>query len=497
MLNRNLIGLLKSFDKKEYREFEKFVSSPFFAKGRNAGPLLKYLKTLHPDYPENKLAPESIHKKINPGKKFSEASVRMQVSALSGLCKDFLSICAYLKRKKETKLYLLDELQNRNINEWSSAEAKQLEKEISSEKKIRIDNLSYLIRLNNFSIIQHEIESRNTRLPEIQYLNGELLPVEFLVTLINNVQNLITGRNSYIMKKKKVFSEALIENINFDKLIDFISGSSLNEHQLVLFYFYRLKFYSSNGDFSYYKKLKDVFLRSRHFFAYNEIYGMIINLSNCCWWQIKLGKAEYKQELFEIYKMMIEDGHIYKPDYIYMDMQIFKNIFYVALNINEIKWAESFFKKYSDKLNPLYSEDVINYSYALLNYSKKLYPKALDMLQKTEYRNYVYKMECQLLTLKIYYELEAVENLFSLADSYSHFLNKNKEENLVIGQRHINFVKALVKLQKAKLDSDKRKLQDIITFVMKNNLIASKEWLIQEINRLEKRVNTSLNSADN
>src|SRR5689334_2433760 len=150
MFNKNLIKLLKSFNKTEFHEFGKFVSSPFFSNGRNAVSLLKYLKKLHPDYPENKLELKVIHNKISPGKKFSEAAIKMQASALACLGRDFLSITAYRKRQKETKLYLLDELQNRSMNSWFNIEANKLEKEISNEKKIRIDNINYRIRLNDY-----------------------------------------------------------------------------------------------------------------------------------------------------------------------------------------------------------------------------------------------------------------------------------------------------------------------------------------------------------
>lgn len=485
MVNKNLIRLLKSFTKAEFSEFEKFAASPYFARDRNVIPLLRYLKKLYPEYPEEKINLEFIHKKIFPGKPFSEAAIRMQVSVLISLCKDFLSVSKFLENKNNAKFYLLEELENRDISEILISEISQLEKNIDSEKSITLDYINSAFKLNTFKISQYEMEGKNTEIPELYYSNGDFLPVDVIVKLINNVQDIISARNSYKVNNKKVFSEALLENINFDKLIEYAAEKKPKGYQLVLFYYYRLKFYTSNGDINFFYKAKDVVFNHWNSFAHFECYCMMLNLANCCWWQIKLGNMSFKADLFEIYKLWLKTDFIIKPGYSYMDIQNYKNILYLALNLNEFKWAEDFMNEYSSKLSIRHSDDVKNYSLALLHYNKKEYDKALDMLKRTDYKNYVYKMECYLLMLKIYYEINAADSLFSLADSYKHFLDKHKNENLLVGQRHINFVKTLIKLQKVKLSLNRAKLMEVKKITINNKLITSREWLLKQITLLE------------
>lgn len=104
MINKRLFDLIKTFDRKEFSEFEKFVASPYFSRGRNVIPVVRYLKNLHPDYPESKLSPEIMHYTLYPGKKYSEDAIKMQLSALTGLCKDFLHVSHYMKKNVRQNL---------------------------------------------------------------------------------------------------------------------------------------------------------------------------------------------------------------------------------------------------------------------------------------------------------------------------------------------------------------------------------------------------------
>jgi len=45
-----LIKLLKNFNSEEFKEFEKFVASPFFSRGRDLLPLFKALKPFYPGF---------------------------------------------------------------------------------------------------------------------------------------------------------------------------------------------------------------------------------------------------------------------------------------------------------------------------------------------------------------------------------------------------------------------------------------------------------------
>lgn len=476
--------LLQTFSKKDFFNFEKFVSSPYFSRGRDVTLLLKYLKKQHPVYSTEKLSLKQIHKNIHPGKKFSEAAIKMQLSTLSLMCREYLHINRYLQKKTENNLYLLEELHNRGVEPVFRNELNKLERYVESEKKIAFENINDRIRILTLKISRLGEKGDYTEITKLLSQAGEYLTVDFLVTLISNVQDIISFRNSYIMESNTGLSEDLIKTIDFKKFIENINQKKPIGYELVLFYYYRLMFYTSNGNYIFFEKAKEIAFNSPGKYSHNEIYGILTNLVNCCWWQIKIGKIQYRADLFEIYKFWINEGYLVKPGQ-YTDIQIFKNIFNLSLSLEETKWAENFLEKYSKGLNPEYSVDLVNYCYAFLYYTKKNYSKSLDKLKKTEYLNYIYKMDCHSLMLRIYFETGYPDSLFSLADSYIHYLKKHIIKNPVIGKRHLNFVKATVSLQKLILKHNDRKLESLKLSIEKENLITAKDWILQRIKILE------------
>jgi hypothetical protein len=485
MVNKRLFNLLETFDKKEFSEFEKFAASPYFSRGRNVILMLGYLKKLHPHYPAGKLAPELIHHKLYPGKKYSEDAIKMQLSALTGLCKDFLHVSHYIKKAAETKLNLLSELQTRNIDNIFNEEINLLSKNMASESKITLENIRSFVKFQAINITRLQSKGDYTGIAEELILSGDHSAVDSLISLAENAQSEISFRNSYTMKNVKGLSEEIIDNINLEKLILFITAKKPVGYEMVLFYINRLMFYKTNGEYSYFKKLKEIFLVSWKKYSHYEVYSMLVNLANCCWWQIKTGNNKYKTDLFEVYKFWVNSGCLNKPGSPHIEIQLFKNIYNLALSMKELKWSENFLRHYSEYLNPAYSVDITNYSYALLYYVKKNYDKSLEMLIITKHQNYIYKIDCQTLMLKIYFETGSAESLFSLADSFKHFLNKHKSDNPVLGTRHLNFVKALIKLQKVTSGFNERKFDSLKQFLANEKLITEKDWLMYNAEQLE------------
>lgn len=70
MQKSKLITLLKTFSKEEMKNFDKFISSPYFSRGRNLKPLYNVLKKYHPSFDSPHFTEEKIFNKLYPKKKF-------------------------------------------------------------------------------------------------------------------------------------------------------------------------------------------------------------------------------------------------------------------------------------------------------------------------------------------------------------------------------------------------------------------------------------------
>jgi hypothetical protein len=67
-----LIQMLKTFTAGEWKEFEKFSSSPYFNKGRNYLPMLKILKKYYPDFDSPEFTHQTIYKNYIPERSISK-----------------------------------------------------------------------------------------------------------------------------------------------------------------------------------------------------------------------------------------------------------------------------------------------------------------------------------------------------------------------------------------------------------------------------------------
>jgi hypothetical protein len=66
MREPHLVQMMKSFTKDELKDFEKFIASPYFNKGRNLTPYLKILIKILPGYSGQKHNQE-FFRKLYPG----------------------------------------------------------------------------------------------------------------------------------------------------------------------------------------------------------------------------------------------------------------------------------------------------------------------------------------------------------------------------------------------------------------------------------------------
>ena len=122
-----------------------------------------------------------------------------------------------------------------------------------------------------------------------------------------------------------------------------------------------------------------------------------------------------------------------------------------------------------------------------MNFEKKEYETALELTAKINYTFFVFKFEAKVLTLKLYYELKLPEQAFSLTDSFSHFLSKNRRVSERYKEPFMNFIKYLKILFR---NYGNNNLTGYDLKEMKKTLSAlryviSKRWIIDKIEEFE------------
>lgn len=473
------IEILKTFSDDEFRQFEKLAASPYFSKGRNVIPLLKYLKKLHPVYPETKLIPEYIKKKIPSLSKASKDVLRMRFFAIEKLSKNFLSVSHFLI-SPHYNFTLLKELSSRSLDAAYEKELRRTEKGLLTANKHILSSLEITERIKNT-----QIEQKGEYTKSLNHVSkiGQYKTTKYIIEFFKNLQDHIALRNTYMSAMPPDLVEALFEKINFDSIIKLYEGSGYFGSELVIFYYNRFLFYTSGGDSKHYHKIKNLAMRVNKKYG-DESNDLFQNLANCCWWAIKRGMKKYERELFKIYNTWLDTDSAILQDTKYIDIGLFKNIFVLAITLRELKWAENFLKKYSSYLNPAHGKEIVNHCYAFLYFYQGKPDKSLEEINKVVFKDYVYKMDMQMLTLIIYYETSSYENVLSLADSLKHFLSQHYDKFPQNRKDNMLFVKAITSLVKLKLDFKNKNYEKLKEFIEKEKLLPSRAWFVKKTEEL-------------
>ena len=160
---------------------------------------------------------------------------------------------------------------------------------------------------------------------------------------------------------------------------------------------------------------------------------------------------------------------------------LYRQILTNALQLGEVNWAEEFVTKYSEKLPDPIRENMTKYANAHLLFERADFEASLAMLNKVDFDIFTLKFDIRNLTMRIYIELNYIEEALSLMDTYKHFVAKNKgvsEYYRNITENFLRYCKNIIDLRtgKAKLGADEMRRE-----IEADNSVNFKSWLIGKL----------------
>ena len=193
-----------------------------------------------------------------------------------------------------------------------------------------------------------------------------------------------------------------------------------------------------------------------------------------CYKRVMKGDIEYRSHQHDITKYMLNKNLIPAG---YVEPYFFTNVIRNASNIKEFDWAEKFIIDYKSRLNPDFAGEISDYSFAMIEFSRGEYEKALKYLSKINLEMSNMKFEIKNILIMIYYELDYSEELFSMIDTYRHYLNRDKTVSDSIrqsGTLFINLISELLKLKHNEKGGSAAKLKKGIEELQSFSI---KEWI--------------------
>jgi len=226
--NSRLIQILRTFSKQEWKDFGKFVASPYFNGGRDLTALLKVLKNFYPDFSSNKMTRENIYSSLFPGKTYKNTVMKTMLSGLNSMAKQFAAQKVFDTNRFEIINAKLNSFHNRNLEKQFS-DTMKFASERFSELGI-VDPLDSLRNKYEISLIEatflngrRNIDIKNKKF-DVTTSVATLFFMEYFVTYADEV-----AKSNAINQPMPEIIDVIHNNVNFDNIIPQMAESNPDE----------------------------------------------------------------------------------------------------------------------------------------------------------------------------------------------------------------------------------------------------------------------------
>ncbi len=368
--NREIIELLRSFDKKEVKLFTQFLA--VYA----SSPVIKCWAVLKRKHPEYLIKDEAVHNKVRPGKPFHDVMYRGWVSELYRLAKEFITWQEFKQDKKlssNTTAYALlkrgaPRAYLKNGRQATMSEGVDL---------LNAQHYSYLHQ-KEFVNYQYVTVYEHHKATQSLQLASDFHDYNFLA---QKLRYLVIMRNRQRIVK---------DDYNYTNEKDFLTYLAKFDHTglpLIHTYYLLLIQFQDITSAENYKAFYAYFDLHRSKFDVDEARQVLTFASNICYWNIGLGNLEFLEKRFIITRIMVDEGFImvrgFFPTY------HFRSTMRSAVEAKELEWAAQFLDNYLPQTNEQDRPNLESLNRAYLHFSKgelDLQSQYLLQMQSIDYK---------------------------------------------------------------------------------------------------------------
>ncbi len=464
MEKSKLIQLLRSFSDLEYREFAKFIASPFFNQKEDLIQLYNILrKESSKEFIPKRISRELIMKKLYPKEPFSEKKYKYVTNLLLRQAERYISLKEMESQPLIQEYHLLNAYVKRDVDKnYNFIFNKTLKQHQLSTRKD--SDFYYKDFLLNHVASEHfdrkkirknnEHSERLIHSLDLYYFANRL---KYACHLMNN-QKIISGN----IKVK--FTE---------EIIDFLNTENYNNYPAIFMYYnlYRLLTEENKQHFI---TIKDLLKEYCLFFKESELKELYhITINYCIVQYQKNNELHFLSDLYELYQngikseLLLENG--------FLSPWTYKNVIKTGFILKYLEETEKFIIENNEKLKEEFREDALQYNLAELYYHKKNFDKSIYYLNQVKFSDIYYALDSKFLLSKIYFETAEYEALESFIPSFQTYLRRNKLIAENVKQTYLNFTKMLIKILFE--DASKNKL---IQEIESTTPLTGKKWLLEQ-----------------
>lgn len=484
MKKSKLIEILSSFSPSEFKSFEKFISSPYFSRGRDVSGLYSYLRPYYPGFDLKYVKKESIFSSLFPGERYNLKKLKNLSFELAHLAEEFLIIESLRKNDTEKQTLLAIQFKDRNKPKQFFKTLTILEEKIDQK---HFDSFEAFTREEKILWLKQEFYIGSNNYKEAISLKGqhtEFILLSFLIKLLRALREKEVVKSSYSGEMDTTLLDCLASGFDIEEIIKQLKKVNYRFVWLIELYYYAFISSKELENKDAYSNFRKLYKDNVDYFSRREKYYILSDFLSFCVRNQNRGKLDYQNEEMGLYKEMIKQDAFYASDDDYLNIVLFRNILFTSLSLGEYTWFENNKSKIFEKLRPELKKNAEYFAAAHMEYEKGNYDKALEKINYIKYDLFLFKIDVKNLQLKIYFELKLYEQAFSLIDAYKHFLKSNKELSNEYKQQFLNFIIMYNKILKVVAEGKPENRDLLLKELSSIKPIASSEWLRNKINCL-------------
>jgi len=470
MKNSRLAHILKTFSKKEVREFSKWLDSPAHNQREDVVLLFAYLTKRDYLQKDKYLQKERVFPEVYPKETYDDAKMRQAMFFLLKQMEDFLIYQELMEDEVRSKTALASVYRKRHLDK-SCEKTLRIVEQIQEKQPFRNEQF-----LRNRYLFQQE---------KYAYLSGfkrTELNLQAMSNALDTTYFADKLRGSVLMLSHQSVFKTEYNIQMMEEVLRQVETHDFLETPSIAIYYYVLKTMTHPEEEDYFFELKKQIQTHQDKFPQYEVRNLYLAAINYCIKKMNTGNTPFIREAFELFRMGIENKFLIENNII--SKSTFLNVAINGMLLKEFDWVENFIHEYQKYLENHHRESIVVYGLASLYYEKGEYDKSMQHLIQNEINDLTLNLNSKSILLKMYYEEEEFDALESLLGSFATFLQRKK----VMGyhkEGYANLIKLARKLLKVN-PYDKKEIQKLKAQVETTQPLTSsnRKWLLLQVEKL-------------
>ncbi len=472
MYDSQLLKILKTLNKADMRELNKFVQSPYLNTRADVVALCHYLVQHHGGLPSF-FQKAIVFKAIYPEKKnYDDGIIRFIMHALLKIVKKYLIQKELENRPFSEQMLLIQALRRRNLDNFFEQEIQQAH-QLHDENKQR--NAEFFFFDYQLQYEQQEFLSLTKRQAD--------MPLQSATNALTQFYVIEMLRHACVALASEAIVNSNIELPMMSAVLDWVKNHLSDTHnkgdntQIVMRLFYLTYTSLESKNILIFNELYDLLQLNWHLLSESEGRLLRILAINFCIRKSNTGAADVRRRLFELYRSGIDNKLLFENGF--LSKFTFKNVVATAILVKEFDWVKTFLDTHKQDIHPREREMMYQFGLASYYFSQKNYDKAMPLLSRFEANDAQMSLLTKSMLLRMYYECGEWNVLESLLDSFQTYIRRQKDVGY-LSEQYSNLIKTVRKMMKTDLTNPKNR-QILRGDIEAQNKPILKDWLLERL----------------